>query len=56
MEAHRTLGSGGPESWIKRVVVAVDGSPASVQGLEQVADSRLGSGPGCLSSMFDTCP
>jgi nucleotide-binding universal stress UspA family protein len=30
-------------SWIKRIVVAADGSPASVQGLEQVADlaSRL---------------
>jgi nucleotide-binding universal stress UspA family protein len=31
-------------SWIKKVVVAADGSPASVRGLEQVADlaSRLG--------------
>jgi nucleotide-binding universal stress UspA family protein len=30
-------------SWIRRIVVAADGSPASVQGLEQVADlaSRL---------------
>jgi nucleotide-binding universal stress UspA family protein len=25
-------------SWIKRIVVAADGSPASVRGLEQVAD------------------
>ena len=31
-------------SWIKRIVVAADGSPASDRGLEQVADlaSRLG--------------
>jgi len=30
--------------WIKRIVVAADGSPASSQGLEQVADlaSRVG--------------
>jgi nucleotide-binding universal stress UspA family protein len=30
-------GSGG-STWIKRIVVAADGSPASTQGLEQVAD------------------
>jgi nucleotide-binding universal stress UspA family protein len=31
-------------SWIRRIVVAADGSPASMRGLEQVADlaSRLG--------------
>jgi nucleotide-binding universal stress UspA family protein len=27
-----------PESWIKRIVVAADGSPASVRGLAQAAD------------------
>ena len=34
----------GGSSWIKRIVVAADGSPASRQGLEQVADfaPRLG--------------
>jgi nucleotide-binding universal stress UspA family protein len=34
----------GGSSWIKRIVVAADGSPASDRGLEQVADlaSRLG--------------
>lgn len=34
----------GGNSWIRRVVVAADGSPASNQGLEQVADlaHRLG--------------
>lgn len=38
MEAHGTTGGHGAASWIKRVVVAADGSPASIQGLEQVAD------------------
>src|SRR6202022_577538 len=35
---------GSGSSWIRRVVVAADGSPASNQGLEQVADlaHRLG--------------
>jgi nucleotide-binding universal stress UspA family protein len=35
---------GGGSSWVRRVVVAADGSPASNQGLEQVADlaHRLG--------------
>jgi nucleotide-binding universal stress UspA family protein len=32
-----TYGGSGP-SWIKRIVVAADGSPASIRGLEQVAD------------------
>ena len=31
-------GSDAGSSWIKRIVVAADGSPASVRGLEQVAD------------------
>jgi len=41
----RELGSAGSDpSWIRRVVVAADGSAASNQGLEQVADlaRRLG--------------
>ena len=33
-----TAYSGGGGSWIRRVVVAADGSPASNRGLEQVAD------------------
>jgi nucleotide-binding universal stress UspA family protein len=39
---YRDIGS----SWIKQIVVAADGSPASVQGLEQVADlaRRVGAG------------
>jgi nucleotide-binding universal stress UspA family protein len=32
-----TYGDNGP-GWIKRIVVAADGSPASIRGLEQVAD------------------
>ncbi|HEV2218505.1 MAG TPA: universal stress protein, partial [Candidatus Dormibacteraeota bacterium] len=38
MEAHVKSNGDGAASWIKRVVVAADGSPASIQGLEQVAD------------------
>ncbi|HXC76880.1 MAG TPA: universal stress protein [Candidatus Acidoferrum sp.] len=43
MDQRETAHSGG-NSWIRRVVVAADGSPASNQGLEQVADlaHRLG--------------
>ena len=43
MGQRETAYSGG-NSWIRRVVVAADGSPASNQGLEQVADlaHRLG--------------
>ncbi len=38
-----TIGAGG-SSWIRKVVVAADGSPASLQGLERAADLavRLG--------------
>jgi nucleotide-binding universal stress UspA family protein len=44
MDQRGTVDSGGGNSWIRRVVVAADGSPASNQGLEQVADlaNRLG--------------
>jgi nucleotide-binding universal stress UspA family protein len=34
----------GASTWIKRVVVAADGSPASIQGLRQVANLALGIG------------
>jgi nucleotide-binding universal stress UspA family protein len=37
MEPRETTYGDGP-SWIKRIVVAADGSPASIRGLEQVAD------------------
>src|ERR1700682_1027859 len=39
----RTYANSGP-SWVRRIVVAADGSPASTQGLDQVADvaTRLG--------------
>jgi nucleotide-binding universal stress UspA family protein len=45
MEASRTSMTESGASWVRTVVVAADGSPASVQGLEQAADlaSRLGS-------------
>jgi nucleotide-binding universal stress UspA family protein len=45
MEASKTLMREPGASWVRTVVVAADGSPASVQGLEQAADfaSRLGS-------------
>lgn len=38
-----TIGAGG-SSWVRKVVVAADGSPASLQGLERAADLavRLG--------------
>ena len=44
MDQRETAYSGAGPSWIRRVVVAADGSPASNQGLEQVADlaHRLG--------------
>jgi nucleotide-binding universal stress UspA family protein len=44
MEARETLNGGGAGSWIRRIVVAADGSPASVRGLEQAADlaARIG--------------
>ena len=38
MEARLTAKRNIGESWVKRVVVAADGSPASTRGLEQVAD------------------
>lgn len=41
MNEPQTAHGGGGSSWIKRVVVAADGSPASDQGLEQVADLAL---------------
>jgi nucleotide-binding universal stress UspA family protein len=43
MNAHE-LADSSDGSWIKRIVVAVDGSPASVEGLKQVANiaPRLG--------------
>jgi nucleotide-binding universal stress UspA family protein len=44
MEQRETTNGASHSSWIKRVVVAADGSPASNQGLEQVGDLavRLG--------------
>src|ERR1700719_2596625 len=44
MDQRETVYGGGGPSWIRRVVVAADGSPASHRGLEQVADlaQRLG--------------
>jgi len=38
MEARETARGNRDETWVKRVVVAADGSPASIKGLEQVAD------------------
>jgi nucleotide-binding universal stress UspA family protein len=38
MEPRETTYGGIGPSWIKRIVVAADGSPASIRGLEQVAD------------------
>lgn len=38
MNQRETVDAGSGSSWIRRVVVAADGSPASNQGLEQVAD------------------
>ncbi|HYT12784.1 MAG TPA: universal stress protein [Candidatus Nitrosopolaris sp.] len=44
MEQRETANGGSGSSWVRRVVVAADGSPASNRGLEQVADlaHRLG--------------
>ena len=44
MDPREATYSDNGSSWIKRIVVAADGSPASTQGLEQVADlaPRLG--------------
>jgi nucleotide-binding universal stress UspA family protein len=44
MDQRETAYGSSGSSWIRRVVVAADGSPASNQGLEQVADlaHRLG--------------
>lgn len=38
MDQMKTSNGDRGSSWIRRIVVAADGSPASVQGLEQVAD------------------
>jgi len=38
MDTRETAVGGKGSSWVKRIVVAADGSPASLQGLEQVAD------------------
>jgi nucleotide-binding universal stress UspA family protein len=38
MEARVTAKGDIGESWVKRIVVAADGSPASTRGLEQVGD------------------
>ena len=38
MEPRETTYRDSGPSWIKRIVVAADGSPASIRGLEQVAD------------------
>jgi nucleotide-binding universal stress UspA family protein len=38
MEPRETTYGDNGSSWIKRIVVAADGSPASVRGLERVAD------------------
>jgi nucleotide-binding universal stress UspA family protein len=38
VELRETTYGGSGSSWIKRIVVAADGSPASIRGLEQVAD------------------
>jgi nucleotide-binding universal stress UspA family protein len=38
MEPFQTNRDDGGSNWIKRIVVAADGSPASHRGLEQVAD------------------
>jgi nucleotide-binding universal stress UspA family protein len=38
MEPRETTSGVGGSSWIKRIVVAADGSPASTQGLKQVGD------------------
>lgn len=44
MESHEIVTSTSGSSWIKRIVVAADGSPASRRGLAQVGDiaPRLG--------------
>src|SRR3989442_9366492 len=44
MEARETARGDMGGSWVKRIVVAADGSAASTQGLEQVADlaQRIG--------------
>ena len=44
MEARETPNVDGAGSWVRRIVVAADGSPASVRGLEQAADlaTRIG--------------
>lgn len=44
MEALERLNGDRAASWIKRIVVAADGSPASTRGLEQAADvsARVG--------------
>jgi nucleotide-binding universal stress UspA family protein len=38
MDVEQTTGRGDRPSWIKQIVVAADGTPASTEGLEQVAD------------------
>jgi nucleotide-binding universal stress UspA family protein len=38
METYSTAYRDGSPTWIKRIVVAADGSPASILGLQQVAD------------------
>jgi nucleotide-binding universal stress UspA family protein len=44
VEAQETSNGDRAASWIKRIVVAADGSPASTRGLEQAADlaTRIG--------------
>jgi len=43
-------------SWIKKVVVAADGSPASARGLEQVADLAQGLEQRLWPSLFAIYP
>jgi nucleotide-binding universal stress UspA family protein len=38
METYSTADRDGSPTWIKRIVVAADGSPASILGLQQVAE------------------
>jgi CPA2 family monovalent cation:H+ antiporter-2 len=48
MEARETAMGNVGESWVKRIVVATDGSPASIQGLERVADLAQRTGAGVV--------
>ena len=44
MEPREAVTGGGAPTWIRRIVVAADGSPASIRGLEQASDlaARIG--------------